>query len=733
MRHSSFKALAFTAAAGSAILFAGCSSEPILPDKAEEYSREFIKNFGVFDQSHDWNQATQVSVAVTTARPTDIKVYAMVDGTRYLFSTYLNVNGQRTLNVDVPKGITELIVRADGMDYKVKAGGAVVLASRSRTILGSESESTTTEDGLTWKIAPKKIFRTVATKTYLATYGENDPTNLSKGTNSFYFIADGNPHTFYPFYWQTNANHILGIYVVDDKDPRYITLHDLYYTKSGELLMSTNHQPGNPILRKKGNEQRLFTQGKYANLPDYVTYVGTEQNTSWASLCTNLFNENAEKDEDYKKTKLVDFTAENYIFKTTHGYISQILRIYYNYNVEYLFYETPFEDYTEEVPPYNRGTWKSVNTSSDPAYAASASTYVETRGITYKLEIGTRYGFYLKKNPKGVVTDGNNEEYDFIIFSNAERNAKPFYDSNNDVRNEKITENSWMDCAWWGDSGADEDDKYAYASWGVARMLGLQYTMFGFEDWPACDNLSSKIEGADLNDVMFLYDADAQPSSVVDVNKDGGVFSWIIACEDLGTDDFDFNDVVFEVSNPVYDDAKNIKTVDITALAAGGTLPVYLHYNGKVIGDEFHNWFGGSYSSRDVINAETYNVKGKTQTIEVSTDFTLGCCKSVTSDGGSGNMGGFKIEVKHADGSEVISAANPNLSGAIGTAPQMLCLPGTWFWPKENVCISEVYSAFKDWCEDHNTNHEWHLNATGRYVYRAVSVDSGIGDGSYAK
>ena len=88
MRHSLFSTLALTASVSVAILLAGCSAEPLVPSKSEEYSREFIKNFGVFDQSHDWNHATQTTVTVTTSSPTTVKVCANFDGKLYYFGEF---------------------------------------------------------------------------------------------------------------------------------------------------------------------------------------------------------------------------------------------------------------------------------------------------------------------------------------------------------------------------------------------------------------------------------------------------------------------------------------------------------------------------------------------------------------------------------------------------------------------------------------------------------------------
>lgn len=626
-----------------ASMLAGCAADPITTPKSETYTRDFIKTFGTFDQSHDWNHATQAKVNVTTATATDIKIYAIVDNVRYLFGTYLGVNGQRTLSVDIPKGTTDLIVRANGTDYNVTPGGTLSLTDRSRAIFGSETE-TTTSDKLSWKIAPEKVFSSVAVQDYIATYHEDDPTNLSKGTNSFYFEADGKEHTFYPFYWYTSAYHVLGIYVVDEEDPSYISMHDLYFSKSGELTYSTDYNP---------------------------------------------------------ETK--------------------------------------------------EGSWSRA--AAQPAYTAAEGTYIKTRGITYQLPKGTRYGFYIKVNNGSAFTEndsydftkGNVTNYNFIVFSNGERNSRPYY-SNGEVKNNTIYSTPWTECSFWDESGANDLDKFSYASWGTAKMDGIQYRLFGFEDWAAENNNKA----CDLNDIMFLFDNETgAPSHVIDTEDLARSFEWIIACEDLGTDDFDFNDVVFGVGNKVVA-PDGTTTCDITPLAAGGTLPVYLYYDNKPIipegtnTGEFHSWFGQN-STNQIINARTYNKANLVHKLEVKSDFTLSCCKTVTDEGDSGNMGGFKVMVKHTNGDEVLSATNPNIAAQIGQAPQMICVPGTWLWPVENRIITDVYAQFSDWCSDMNNHIEWHQNPLGspvsHYVDRVVTSStpstggsvSGIGDFSAAK
>lgn len=721
-----------------ASLLAGCAADPIAVPKSETYTRDFIKTFGTFDQSHDWNHATQATVNVTTAKATDIKIYALVDNVRYLFGTYLGVEGQRTLSVDIPKGTTDLIVRANGIDHNVKPGGSLSLTSRSRNIRGDE-ETATTSDKLTWKIAPRKVFSTLAVQNYLATYGENDPKNLSKGTNSFYFVADGEEHTFYPFYWYTNAYHVLGIYVVDDDDPSYISMHDLYFSKSGELEVSTDYRPEQKeILHKAGVSRRICEVGQNdSELPSVLTYNGDNVNT-WKS---DLFDGVA-----YNETKILDFTQSNAAFSTKNGYISQIIHMNYMNREFYVFYETPTADYIETVDQeLVPGEWNRV--SDQPAYTAAEGTYIRTRGITYQLEKGTRYGFYIKVGSDKMkeTTKGNVTDYNFIVFSNDERNGRPYY-NNGVIKNEDIYKHPWDERKFWKDSGADELDRFAYASWGVGQMDGIQYKMFGFEDWRASDNDVA----CDLNDIMFLFDDGSEPTTVIDTDELARSFEWIIACEDLGTDDFDFNDVVFGVGSKVVAE-DGTTTCNITPLASGGTLPVYLYYNNEKIvptgtnDGEFHSWFG-SNSTNQIINAHRYNKAKIVHKLTVDKDFTLSCCQTVKSEGNSGNMGGFKVKVLHANGEEVLSAANPNIAEQIGQAPQMICVPYTWLWPVENKIITSVYEQFTEWCKDMNTHIDWHKNPLGspvsHYVDRVVTSGgssstggshTGIGDSSIAK
>lgn len=180
------------------------------------------------------------------------------------------------------------------------------------------------------------------------------------------------------------------------------------------------------------------------------------------------------------------------------------------------------------------------------------------------------------------------------------------------------------------------------------------------------------------------------------VNPDGYYWDWIlkitpgvhrltkrVMCEDLGAiGDFDFNDVVFDVSyvsgNRAY----------VTLLAAGATLPIYIGV--KDDAHEVHNLFG--VESRTMVNTNT-DINGNPI-----------YCKGVVSrpvvsfyvDGlSSTNPIELPIIVENGGTQFALDAAN-------GEAPHKICVPRTVDWTTETVSIDSYYLNFSSWVEDQN-------------------------------
>jgi hypothetical protein len=197
----------------------------------------------------------------------------------------------------------------------------------------------------------------------------------------------------------------------------------------------------------------------------------------------------------------------------------------------------------------------------------------------------------------------------------------------------------------------------------------------------------------DYNDLMFIID----PAPVV---IDHTEQEWIIAAEDLGQeDDFDFNDLVVSVKSMA-----GTGKAQITALAAGGTLPLYFYKDDQLIGGgEYHEEFFDRFASEKtglypMINTYAYNTKGRTIEIDVEPHFSL------TTFRGS-YMGGFNI-VMHKESTTTGKGQSIITPPHEGEAPQMICVPAGWKWPKERVLINNPYPLFGEWGKDY-TNAKW--------------------------
>lgn len=216
----------------------------------------------------------------------------------------------------------------------------------------------------------------------------------------------------------------------------------------------------------------------------------------------------------------------------------------------------------------------------------------------------------------------------------------------------------------------------------------------------------------DMNDILFFVNGSIVPETPTEeLDKKGYTWqSWILAAEDLGgAHDYDFNDVVIGLSHFSTNIESNGTTTTegsdyftVTPLAAGGTLPVYLKYNGQYLDPdaesglsnnkvEFHSLFG--VSSNTVHNAGSFAGPGKKIRVKCDRNFSLAEFIGHTKTGESGH--GFTIEV---DG---VQGALNNISFTAGEeAPQILLFEGVWRWPKESTPIQTAYPHFTQWAQN---------------------------------
>ena len=192
---------------------------------------------------------------------------------------------------------------------------------------------------------------------------------------------------------------------------------------------------------------------------------------------------------------------------------------------------------------------------------------------------------------------------------------------------------------------------------------------------------------------FYAHGTDKYPANKnMDVERDYVFNDWIVrispaefagaarvACEDLGTtDDFDFNDVVFDVvSNSYYNNYKNGQKEDytiITVRAAGGTLPLFLEVGG--VRKEVHDLFGVSRTT--MVNTNNGTVSRPIAQFTVPGTFSP---KQVA------------VIVEQA-AKEIILKAEE------GAAPQKICVNTTFKWCNEREQIGEKYKNFPEWVQN---------------------------------
>lgn len=282
---------------------------------------------------------------------------------------------------------------------------------------------------------------------------------------------------------------------------------------------------------------------------------------------------------------------------------------------------------------------------------------------TYTFPKGTKIGFFIHKVTGNADSDANtianNEKYLYggeakLMFSQKKLNAYyNFYEYSN-----------WQ-------SKYDANNPEENGDWTCVTYRYGNTTLVGFED--GADN--------DMNDIMWFMDGNFEETE--DIPQMGEepkeeYQSWILACEDLGdADDRDFNDIVLEVR-------KNVESnkAEVRCLAAGGTLPANIYYNGQPVG-ESHAMLGGE--TKQMINTSgTLGRFSDWKEIEAdATGWTI-----------TDNIDKFQIKVTMNDKTMVGTLIS---APAEGKTPHMIIVPGEWEWPIERKNINEAYPKFVDW------------------------------------
>lgn len=158
-----------------------------------------------------------------------------------------------------------------------------------------------------------------------------------------------------------------------------------------------------------------------------------------------------------------------------------------------------------------------------------------------------------------------------------------------------------------------------------------------------------------------------------------------VMCEDLGnTYDFDFNDLVFDV---YFTGTKNDGYIaHVRVQAAGGTLPIYLGYDGDPE-YEAHHLMGQNFTNRPINVGKGYdNIPPREITLPAS-----GTYPSTNPDSIDIYVGKLRAEGTKS------TILLPKVGKGTSLTPQKICVPAYTRWLREEKLIETAYPHFSEW------------------------------------
>lgn len=174
--------------------------------------------------------------------------------------------------------------------------------------------------------------------------------------------------------------------------------------------------------------------------------------------------------------------------------------------------------------------------------------------------------------------------------------------------------------------------------------------------------------------LIVLRQAEPKPRTVVEEGR--------ILCEDMGANDFDFNDVVFDAVR--YDNGD----IDIEVLAHGGILPISIDGVNVTLGNMTNT------DLNNMVETQKFTISGTN---------------------GQPKYTSIKQIPIVVGGNSNDSKAYYSLEATIGSAPQIVCAPVNTDWPDEYVAINKAYPNFTKWVNS-NKPDKWTKSKVAKYV-----------------
>lgn len=737
---SLFAALAATLALGSCTDYTNGFDA-----KSHEYQENFVKQFGEIDPNQDWSMAATVNANVSVGSNPNVVIYSNKPG--HPNSKIVGVVNGRSSVFNVVKGTEQVYAIARENGKKLVSGyfdvinGVVNInnapVNKKEMATRSPSSPTHAQEPLFAHVAYDATAIHDGNSYYLHQFYGNDAFRIGQEEGNWYIYYNKDVTDPQNTYRKIAYNN-------DDKSFYKTDNHYQFYYADGEetdenkafqsnVTEFVDVDANNNLSIKSDDRKVMVVPSHSAN---YYTISDTKTtDVSWTIKdCKNLFWEGDPGDphpfffegEDYRTSRKRDLyegqgvtldQVEKAVIYTTSKNddeitIPMMFGATRNDNVLGYYYYTDGQD-NREVNRYilYEDAQPTKNIKVDGEYVAddmdmqqrqpgwtdeSVVTCTARRLVyfgpdgndegTFKFPKDVHIGFFIMRQSdiENGGQQNNGQGAKGWAYSDPDLNKKYFYGRLGEVAELK-------DC--WGYRNPNNSG-YDYNR-GNVKAITWNYNgrnLVGFGDDSG---------DGDLNDFVFWVDGEFKEEPPIHITTKEDVQSWNFACEDLGgTDDYDFNDVVWEVAQDVKVETSNetgaetlytYGDVNIFLLAAGGTLPVEIIYGNENLG-EIHHMFGqGDAALYDPVNVNNSRITKpvvKLKSIAANSAININDIKQ-----------NFKLLV-HGKKEDLTGGNDSYIvepSSSTTDAPQMLILPGDWEWPKEKVSIKTAYKDFTRW------------------------------------
>lgn len=747
-----------------------CSQEPIvtIDPVVEQYTQNFIKEFGIPAQGHDFAMATSAGLRVKTSNGGHVIVTAEVEGKEYLFADLNVPAGTHALPVTIPRSVSTLKVKSGFKTFEAGINDLVDIDASSPL-----SRGTWIYDGSNHRLlgdsddgvdGPLLVFRP---SDFLAEYFKEHPVGAKNSTDYYYQGCNVGEGYALPYY-EDHQHLFFGETAFGQGTEDYM-LFPIWWRKNSDgnknytLLLHDIYDPTNmhPVaFGSMPTTDNPFPELKY--------YTGDlDVLTVDASL----------HDGHYNNETAYTFRGDDFYYQLINGVDVISDRLFEN--LDKFVASTGDNAFSMDVPLVaSRGIRIKV---TDPAYVDHGYAFCLLSGSG---ENGYDYSFSMPVYNKAMWDDNYfDENLNHLFFSYVSTIQYPLYDVFKQYEvNPFNHEHSPLDHKfdiWQQRAGVGGNpDRFVGAS-GAPYYDGA--TLIGFSS--AARKAADTDTDRDYTDFIML----AIPDGYLDYVYQGAYppqpYIWTMAVEDLGgTDDWDFNDVVFHFTDVISNlntvnknnlftsiegpaDAVTTRVITVWPEATGGTMPIYVTFTGTtaavempdwgadkmysdvnnailqsldkgapgtyVLGTEVHKWLGAEHYTQ-FVNVGT-NRSGKTGravqfVIPPTTDLSYAEGNSYGStenkplygfallvdrentlaiDAFNDEEKGMRLlpDLKLGEGTYLIGA--PDEHGSV--APQMLLISdgdGSWERPTERTKISDAYPNFNDWISN-IANSDW--------------------------